>query len=126
MSRLHPALPAALLVLALAACGGPDAGDDCDGGGFVCASDEEALECNGSTWRSIPCRGAGGCREVSQTVSCDAQGNREGDGCASDHEGSAICTADGKGLLECRQGVLALTSACSTCTKTSDQVTCTP
>ncbi len=111
--------------LLLAGCG-PSAGGDCNGGGFVCDEKTLALECRGGTWREVPCRGPLGCSETGQSVRCDTSNNVAGDGCASSAEGTGLCRADGRAVLECRQGVLAETASCSQCSVQSGQVTCQP
>lgn len=112
--------------LLLSGCGGPSAGDDCDGGGFVCQEDVLALECRAGTWRQVPCRGPLGCRETDESVRCDTSGNGEGDACASSAEGRGLCRQDGKAVLECRQGVLVETASCQSCAVENSEVTCQP
>lgn len=111
--------------LLLSGCGA-QVGDACKGEVFTCASEKEAMECRGSVWRALPCRGKSGCSETSGQVTCDMRGNTEGDACASGSEGRGLCTADGLGVLECRMGKLVLVKACSTCTTDSATVTCQP
>jgi hypothetical protein len=111
--------------LLLAGCG-QSAGDSCEGSGFVCQEDALALECRGGTWREVPCRGPLGCRETDDSVRCDTLNNRAGDACASSAEGKGLCTPDGLGVLECRQGVLEQTATCSACFVERDEVTCLP
>jgi hypothetical protein len=121
--------PFALLLLTgslmLSACG-PTLGQPCEGGGYVCGDEAQALECRDGKWRALPCRGAEGCLEQGRTVRCDMTGNVAGDACAFSTEGSGLCTADGKGVLECRMGTLVRVRECSTCTMTSDTVQCEP
>ncbi|XXF80899.1 hypothetical protein P2318_14395 [Myxococcaceae bacterium GXIMD 01537] len=111
--------------LLLAGCG-TSAGDDCEGGGFVCDSDTQALECRGGQWRALPCRGPLGCSEVEERVRCDMSANNAGDACASSAEGRAQCRGDGKALLECREGELVETQACQSCVTSGSEVTCAP
>jgi hypothetical protein len=121
--------PFALLLLTgsllLSACG-PTAGQACEGGGYACGDEATALECRERKWRPLPCKGSGGCVEQDGSVRCDMAGNVAGDACAFSSEGRGLCTADGKGLLECRMGVLVRVRECSTCTMTSSNVTCQP
>ncbi len=114
--------------ISLLACGGAAEGGKCNTNGFLCADSTAALECRGSLWVKLPCKGANGCKQAGDVVSCDMSGNVEGDACASSAQGKGLCTADGKGTLECRfpEGVLKKTNTCRTCTVTGDQVTCTP
>ena len=112
--------------LFLAGCG-PTAGDDCEGGGYVCDDESRALECRQGRWRAIPCKGALGCSEVNGNIRCDVSGNAAGDACAASAEGRAQCSVDRKALLECRMGILVETMTCQSCAITSgSQVTCTP
>lgn len=124
MKPLRLALLPLVGALLLAGCG-PSAGDDCKGG-YVCDSQTQALECRGGKWRALPCKGPLGCSELESTVRCDASANVAGDACAASAEGHAQCRADGKALLECRQGLLAETLACSACATSGSEVTCTP
>lgn len=124
----HPFLSLLPLVasLFLAGCG-PTAGDDCEGGGYVCDSETQALECRQGQWRALPCKGALGCGEVSGKIRCDVSANVAGDACAASAEGRAQCRQDGKALLECRMGLLEETMTCASCAVTSgSEVTCTP
>ncbi len=122
--RLVPGLAAVLLVLS--ACGTPKAGDDCETTGFLCESQASALECRVGTWVSLACKGGGGCSRDGDTVKCDMTGNVEGDKCASSAEGKGLCTSDGLGTLECRQGTLLKTNDCRSCSVEGDSVICTP
>lgn len=125
MTRPLVLFPLLLGSLLLPACGAK-AGDACKGAVYTCASEKEALECSSSVWRALPCRGPGGCSESGQNVICDLVGNVNGDACASSAEGKGLCTADGRAVLECRQGTLVQTRTCGTCTQGSTQVTCQP
>jgi hypothetical protein len=111
--------------LVLSACG-VKAGDSCEGGGYTCSSETEALECRDKEWRALPCKGPSGCTEDDQTVSCDLRGNVEGDTCAASAEGRGLCTADGKAVLECRMGTLVQVKTCGTCTMDTARVICQP
>ena len=111
---------------ALSACGAPKAGDTCDQTGFLCADTTSAIECRGGKWLTLPCRGANGCSRQANLIKCDMSANTAGDGCASTAEGKGICTTDGKGTLECREGTLVKTNTCSSCVVSNDQVICQP
>lgn len=115
----------ALAAVLFTACG-PTAGDKCKGLVFTCDSDTVALECRDDVWRAVPCRGTDGCKAQDGKVSCDVSKNQAGDACAQSQEGEAICTPDGRGVLECRQGLLVLTRSCSSCSRTSTQLVCNP
>lgn len=118
----------ALVVFALTsvACGTPKAGDTCNVSGFVCESSASALECKVGTWVSLPCKGINGCKREGDVVKCDMTGNAENDACASSAEGKGLCTSDGQGTLECREGKLVKTNTCRSCTVANDLVTCQP
>lgn len=124
-SFLH--LSFALVAVAVSSgCGQPKAGDRCDTTGFLCSSPTSALECRVGTWVTLPCRGTNGCKRQADVVSCDMTGNAEGDACASTAEAKGLCTTDGKGTLECRDGTLVKTNTCRTCTVSGDTVVCQP
>ncbi len=118
----------ALLSLSLlaSACGTPKAGDKCDTAGFLCADATSALECKVGAYVALPCKGPGGCKRDGDTIKCDMSGDAEGDACASSAEGKGLCTADGKGTLECRNGTLVKTQTCRVCSINADQVVCQP
>ena len=109
--------------LLLSACG-TKAGDSCEGSGYMCASEEAALECRDKVWRELPCRGASGCGESGDSITCDMSGNVEGDACAASAEGRGLCTADGKAILECRMGTLVKSRTCNTCTESGGFANC--
>jgi hypothetical protein len=118
------------------AAGGSAAGGSADGGvvpggtcsaiGFFCYAPTAAIECKVSRWVLLPCRGDGGCSDAQGTVRCDMHGNLPGDACASSEEAKGLCSADGRGTLECRSGVLVLTNVCRTCTEINDTIICQP
>jgi hypothetical protein len=124
MKYLRLALLPLVGALLSAGCG-PSAGASCKSG-YVCDSQTQALECRNGEWRAVPCKGALGCTELSSTVRCDTSANVAGDACAASAEGHAQCTQDGKGLLECRQGLLVQTQSCSACGTSGSEVTCSP
>ena len=111
--------------LLLSACG-VKSGDTCEGGGYICSSEKEALECRDKVWRALPCRGPSGCSESGDSIRCDMTGNADGDACAASAEGRGLCTADGKAVLECRMGKLVQVKQCGVCTMTDTRVTCQP
>lgn len=104
----------------------PRAGAECSSAGFWCESVSTALECKGTTWEALPCRGPGGCAIDAGLVSCDLNGALADDRCASTAEGRGLCTGDGLGTLECRGGVFVKTNVCRSCTQSGDTVTCIP
>lgn len=101
-------------------------GGTCNIAGFFCDTAAAAIECKVGRWVLLPCRGDGGCAITVGTVRCDMHGNLAGDACASSAEAKGLCAADGKGTLECRDGVLRLTNVCRTCTEQNDTIICTP
>ncbi|MBX7100728.1 MAG: hypothetical protein K1X89_23650 [Myxococcaceae bacterium] len=123
---------ALLAVLPLLACGSPKEGDKCDTIGFLCLDSANAMECYGSKWVKLPCKGTNGCKRENDIVRCDMSGNVAGDNCASTAVSRGLCTADGKGTLECRENgageplTLQKTLDCRTCMVNGDQVVCTP
>jgi hypothetical protein len=125
MRRL--ALSAALTAsMVLTACGGAKQGATCSTNGFLCADTTAALECQGGTWVSLPCKGTGGCKREADVVKCDMSADEEGDNCASTAQGRGLCTKDGLGTLECREGKLVKTNTCRSCMVNGDQVVCSP
>jgi len=125
MNRSHAWLSLLLGSLLLSACGAR-AGASCEGGGYTCSSEAEALECRDQKWRTLQCRGPLGCVEEGDTVSCDLTRNVAGDACAASAEGRGQCTADGKAVLECRMGTLTQVKTCGTCTMDTARVICQP
>jgi len=53
-------------------------------------------------------------------------GNLEGDACASSAEGKGLCASDGKGTLQCIDGMLKKTNVCRACMVSGDIVICQP
>jgi hypothetical protein len=125
MNRSLQLLPVLLGSLLLSACG-VKAGDKCEGGGYLCASEKEALECRDRVWRALPCRGPSGCTEADSSIQCDLTGSVDGDACAASAEGRGLCTADGLAVLECRMGTLVQIKSCRSCTMSETRVICEP
>ncbi|HEV8246368.1 MAG TPA: hypothetical protein VGP93_11395 [Polyangiaceae bacterium] len=100
--RAPPALYAALAAL-LALCCKPGPGSSCDKGDARCVDDKRELVCENEKYIEVPCRGRAGCAQQGEAVSCDISGNRAGDRCSSDEQGTAVCL-DGQTLLSCRAG----------------------
>jgi hypothetical protein len=123
MSRLF-VVASALFVLA--ACGGTRAGDKCTTTGFLCQDSATALECKVGAWVALPCKGSNGCKRTTDLITCDMSGNEAGDLCASTAEAKGICTKDGLGTLECRDGALVKTNTCRSCSISGDTVVCQP
>lgn len=108
------------------ACSAPKAGETCSVAGFLCANGTAALECKVGKWVELPCRGGNGCKREGEVVRCDMTNNLEGDACPSSAERKGLCTADGKGTLECNDGVLKKTNTCRTCMVSGETVVCQP
>lgn len=123
MNRFLALFPLVGLLL-LPGCGGADAGDSCEGSGYICSSEKQALECRQSQWRALPCRGALGCQEATGSIKCDTSANVAGDNCALSAEGRGLCRTDGKAVLECRMGVLVETEMCVSCSESGTQIVC--
>lgn len=104
----------------------PKLGEPCSVTGFSCEAAATALECKVGNWVALPCRGPGGCSKANGVVNCDMAGSLEGDACASSAEGRGLCTADGLGTLECRNGVFLKTNTCRSCSLSGGLVTCQP
>jgi hypothetical protein len=102
------------------------AGDKCNSAGFLCADATAALECRVGIWTALPCRGSLGCTRDNELIKCDMAGNEENDPCAAAAEGKGLCTKDGLGTLECRDGRLVKTNTCHGCTISGETVVCTP
>jgi hypothetical protein len=129
-----------LLLLALlpaAAC--TRAGGACSGSGYRCEDPESALECRDGGWTVLACPGPSGCVVgqaelpcssgdggtcVGAAVACDMTGITAGEACATSANGRGLCSADGKSLLECRDGTVLRTRACDQCSVTGSEVQC--
>jgi hypothetical protein len=116
----------ALSSLMFVACGPPKAGDKCNTTGFLCQDTTTAMECKVGLWSALPCKGVGGCKREAEIIKCDMAGNDENDACSSTAEGKGLCTKDGLGTLECRDGKLLKTNTCRSCTVSGETVVCQP
>ena len=92
----------ALLFLALGGCK-PGVGSRCDKGESRCVDKGTALVCEAGRFIETPCRGKEGCRLQAEATACDVHGDRTGDPCSNDDDGSAVCS-DAKTMLACHQG----------------------
>lgn len=79
-------------------------GDPCSGDGFVCGEDKQSrLTCkSGKMASDSPCRGPGGCAVQGDKILCDRTVVSAGDPCTE--EGTAACSLDKLGYLECKGG----------------------
>ncbi|MFO0589005.1 MAG: hypothetical protein U0441_15755 [Polyangiaceae bacterium] len=111
-------------------CDGPVAkeGDFCEleeTPDYACSPDGKAeMICTAKGWGvAKKCRGAEGCTSSILGVKCDVSVMDPGEAC--DHEGSAVCSTDGKTILECKGGKFQKSTVCSTaCKVTSISITC--
>ncbi|WP_043414907.1 hypothetical protein, partial [Archangium violaceum] len=109
-------LVVALAALSLVACSSPEAGDACspDGSG-VCASNTEALFCESSVLRAIPCSGTTGCIANNDRVACDFSRATAGQACPRSVEGQGQCAVgQPDNLLKCTSGTWTA-QACKGC-----------
>lgn len=88
-------------------------GDPCstdDEGAALCLGKKKMVVCRGGKYRLAPCRGPEGCQKEDDRAKCDTSISVPGDEC---HEpGSKACSTDGKQLLSCQGGKMALVNYC--------------
>jgi hypothetical protein len=129
MTHLRVVLPF-VFVVSLLACGGggspPSVGSTCSTEGYYCQDASTALECRNKVIVALPCKGPNGCAKQGSSIACDTTGSVEGDLCATTEEDNGICTSDGKGILQCRQGAFVKTLTCSNCTSQGTTLSCAP
>lgn len=113
-------------LLALTACGTPEAGDLCrPEHSFRCSSTTEALVCERGTLRAVPCRGPDGCVESKESLVCDVTRARADDACPRSYELQAQCDASNTNrALICRSGTWTA-EACNACAFRDGTVACT-
>lgn len=97
-------------------------GDACGAEGAACSVDrKQMLDCkDGKFTLRSHCRGPEGCKDAGDTLTCDQSLAEVGDACDQD---DAACRADGKALLECKDGKFAVTRDCR-CTVDGGSVGC--
>jgi hypothetical protein len=98
-------LTASVLAFSLSACK-EKVGDGCTKDKAACQDEKTALSCQGGKYIATPCSGPGGCKISGGQVSCDITGNKTGDPCSTDDEGTGQCTPDKKELVKCKAGKL--------------------
>lgn len=81
----------------------PSVGSSCQKGDSRCLDGTRALVCESGHFIETPCRGKDGCSTKLEVTACDVHGDKAGDACSTDEEGSAVCS-DAKTLLACRAG----------------------
>jgi hypothetical protein len=90
--------------LLLAASCKPGVGSSCDKGEARCIDGKRELACQAGHFIETPCHGPRGCSTTEQGTSCDFSGNKSGDPCSADDEGSATCSSQ-DGMLACHGGL---------------------
>jgi len=112
------------LLLVNASCK-PGVGSSCEKGEARCLGDRSALACQAGKFIETPCRGPHGCTLSERGTSCDISGDKPGEACSRDDEGTATC-ADHATMLVCHDGVYGL-SPCRGprgCELTGDRAAC--
>ena len=116
-------LVAVALSTLLAACGSPQAGDECKENSATCNTDATALFCEAGTYREIACRAASGCIEDDSNVICAIQA-RANDACLARQEGQAQCdAANPNNAFVCTRGRWTATD-CDECAVQIGKVVC--
>jgi len=85
---------------------GNQPGDVCstdDEGAAVCLTENSMLSCRHGKYANVPCRGVHGCSEADGRAECDETVAESGEACG--HDGKTSCSADGKRVLLCANGV---------------------
>ena len=111
-------------------CDGPVAkdGDFCeveDTPDYACSPDGKAeMICTAKGWSvAKKCRGEEGCTSSILGIKCDVSVMDPGEAC--DHEGAAVCSTDGKTILECKGGKFTKSTVCTTkCKVSSISISC--
>jgi hypothetical protein len=95
----------------LVGCSSRDEGAPCSGpaDGARCIDANTSLVCSEGRLVTVPCRGASGCSENSESVRCDSTVASKGDRC---DEGTFSCSVDAKARLRCVNGRFEPESAC--------------
>ncbi len=101
----------------------PAVGVSCASQFLACESTTSALECAGSTWVAVHCRGPGGCLGMG---TCDLTLASVGDYCPAFAEGGSACTLDALGMVQCRNHLFVKTFSCSSCTISDGLARCVP
>ncbi len=98
-------------MVVLLGCSSSKEGAPCSGpaDGARCLDDSTSLVCSEGRLVKVPCRGASGCAETSESVRCDSTVAADGDRC---DEGTFSCSLDGKSRLKCINGRFAADAAC--------------
>ena len=95
---------------------GNAAGDACgkaSEGHANCTTDKKSkIVCTGGKYVISPCRGADGCKDGKDAVTCDMSVAAVGDSCEGLKGGAYACSSDKKALLECKSGKFAVNEQC--------------
>jgi hypothetical protein len=125
MKRTAVLAAAALLGIALVGCK-PKAGASCKiETKEVCVEDKKALVCHDGKWEEMSCRGDKGCQKSGSDSTCDQSVAEEKDVC--NLIGDFVCTADKKGMLECKGNRWTFVQSClgeRACVMEQKKVTC--
>jgi hypothetical protein len=106
-------------------------GDGCTKEGLkACDKDgKRVLACKGGKMEFLYfCRGEKSCEVLASKVNCDMSSAALGDGCAPTMEGKNACSADGAGILVCKQGRFAEDEKCKPgtgCSTEGGGISCT-
>jgi hypothetical protein len=87
-------------------------GDPCstdEEGSAVCTPDQRRITCRGGRQTMDFCRGEKGCKSEARAIRCDQSKGEPGDPCSGQ---THACGLDGKAVLVCRQGKLAIAADC--------------
>jgi hypothetical protein len=90
-------------LLLLSSCK-PGVGSSCDKGEARCIDGKRELACQAGAFIETPCSGPRGCATSELGTSCDFSGDKSGDHCSTDDEGSATCNSK-DGMLACHGGL---------------------
>ena len=102
-------------------------GDRCsleEDGNAKCIGDRQRITCRVGKYTLDWCRGPEGCAATGTAVKCDQARGEPGDPC---HPGANACSMDGKKVLVCQTGALAVTATCpgeGGCSVGAGQVSC--
>ena len=105
-------------------------GDGCNKEGLkACDKDgNQVLACKEGKMSALYfCRGEKRCEVAASKVNCDMLTAALGEGCAPSMDGKNACSADGAGILVCKQGVFAEDEKCkpgTACTTEGGGISC--
>src|SRR5450755_279443 len=116
-----------VVVLSVASCKKPKAGDTCKTEAKqICADKSNSVICVDSKWEALPCRGMMGCTTTAGDVDCDNDGYNAGEFCdpaSDDYE----CSVDKKAMLKCTGKHWKLNDKClgqNGCVSSAKEVKC--